>query len=106
MWGILKDIYLIWAESLREASMFVAGRVFQLHQCSETVFIAFYIYIYTFQRPNVYLYLFLLWLFFIVQVQLSPLSPHHTPTRHPSPPPTLTPASFGFASEGISKRKH
>ena len=32
----------------------------------------------------------------VVQVQLSPFSPHHGPPRHPSLPPTLKPNPFGF----------
>ena len=34
--------------------------------------------------------------FIVVQVQLSPFSPHHGPLPHPSLPPTLEPAPFGF----------
>ena len=35
-------------------------------------------------------------LFVVVQVQLSPFSPHHAPLCHPSFPPTLEPTPFGF----------
>ena len=32
----------------------------------------------------------------VVQVQLSPFSPHHSPPPQPSPPSTLKPTPFGF----------
>ena len=34
--------------------------------------------------------------FIVVQVQLSPFSPYHSPPLHPSLPPTLEPTLFGF----------
>ena len=35
--------------------------------------------------------------FIVVQVQLSPFLPHHSPWRQPSPPPTIDPTPpFGF----------
>ena len=40
------------------------------------------------------LYIFLF--FWIVQVQLSPFSPHRSPPPHLSLPPTLPPTHFGF----------
>ena len=34
--------------------------------------------------------------FIVVQVQLSPFFPYHAPPLHPTLPPTLEHASFGF----------
>ena len=34
--------------------------------------------------------------FIVVQVELSPFSPHHAPSPHPSIPPTLERTQFGF----------